>query len=237
MYNIPEYSKERIMKARWSCFVNSTDKILFFNIPKNASTSISRALRLSGFKEVSKLSKYSRLNANYYNLIKTHTEVKNYFKITVVRNPYTRLVSSFCQMFMSNVIKRTPHLDECFRNKKTGEEKFIAFMDMIKETFFDEHVMPQTYYLKNADDNYIPINFFIIFERLKMDYAFLSKKFNFYKNLQHSVKNNFPTLEKIAKRIIIEDQSVRQIVDERYEEDISFYRKVCLSRNIKWRVK
>ena len=65
--------------------INDKYKIIFIHIPKNAGISIEEAL----FDK--KIGHKSILQFESHNLKKYH----EYFKFTVVRNPYDRLVSAF----------------------------------------------------------------------------------------------------------------------------------------------
>ena len=112
-----------------TCFVNEGKKICLINIPKNASSSLKTTLDL----------KTVQYNEKY----------KDYKKILVLRNPMSRVISSYNEVL--KLRKETKHITvttKFYQNRKNIEKSFGLFLDYIKNNFYDIHTVPQYLFLK-----------------------------------------------------------------------------------------
>jgi hypothetical protein len=144
--------------------INRSYKILFVHIPKCAGTSIEKILDMSTTNEyfshmriknsrihipVEKFNEEEYLNCvnkppqhmTYNEMCKAIDGVDQFFKFSIVRNPYTRLVSEYEYV-------------KTFKNETTTFEKFIQCLDYEKSKrieLFHGHLETQTCYLENFD--------------------------------------------------------------------------------------
>ena len=127
---------------------------------------------------------------------------KNYFKFSIVRNPWTRIISAYLDKF---VIK--PHIRKSFflpRNikevieasyKSKGLEpdykksisfrQFVEYVSTTDDKYLDGHWKPQHLYLGDTE-----FDFIARFESLTKDFEYIKKKLNISKiSLPHTNKS------------------------------------------------
>jgi hypothetical protein len=138
-------------------FYNNEVNILFIHIPKTGGTSVEKYFEGKYKIELSKESLYTTNPKDFFNeisyqhqTIKTIRNNKNIFRIdysdveiyTIVRNPYTRLMSD---LFFKNLIK------ESFSSEHVNDviKKYISDADNTKH---DNHRIPQYMFLLNEND-------------------------------------------------------------------------------------
>lgn len=182
-------------------------KCIFIHIPKCAGISICKSLlgNLGG----------GHLTIRDYQAAFTPHEFVNFFKFTIVRNPWDRLVSAY------NFLKRGG-LNE--RDRLWAEENLARFTDFNefvknwvnrKNVFTYYHFRPQTYYVSIRNK---PILDYIGYmDRIKQDYEFIAKKINVTAPLQHINKSDHLDYKKIYNSSSIE------IVRKTYEDDIQIF--------------
>ena len=153
-------------------FVSKSNKIIYLRPGRTAGTDITNSIRGSGnndFEEVSRPYFFQNGTNEWLENI-TDDEVRDYFKFTFVRNPFTRLISawngfvrkgSVSRDFKSFVVDRGPgHL--LYEN---GE-------------FSNDHWFPQCNYAQFPDGEMI-VDFVGKFEQLKSDTEKLTKMIKF----------------------------------------------------------
>lgn len=165
-----------------TCFINESKKICLINIPKNASSSLRSALSL---------------NVTYYD----HNKYKDYKKIIVLRNPMSRIISSYNEVL--KLRKETKHITittKFYQNRRNIEKSFDLFLDHIKNNFYDIHTVPQYLFLKqkglaieDIDDVLLLDNLNHGIERIKIKYNFNVKKISVCNHGNKVIKS---TLEK-----------------------------------------
>lgn len=151
-------------------------RCIFVHVPKAAGISIATALfgHLAG----------GHASATYYREV-FGTAFWKYFKFTVVRNPYTRLVSAY------EFLKRGGHpafpADRTFRDEVLSQhEDFSAFVlrwvEPRKQWPFP-HFRPQCDYLMVG--NRVAMDFVGRFERLEKDFRTICHRLDIDSRLQH----------------------------------------------------
>ena len=191
--------------------INDKYKIIFIHIPKNAGISIEEAL----FDK--KIGHKSILQFESHNLKKYH----EYFKFTVVRNPYDRLVSAFHFLKKGG---RNP-VDKAWSDNNLKDIKdFKDFVYQLKDKKFakkilnQQHFRPQYKYLVNSKRK-IDIDFIMKFENLSNDFEQLVKKINLQdKKLEHKNKSN----RKLWEEYYTED-NMKEIVYSLYIKDFELF--------------
>lgn len=138
---IPIYIREKarqIIRGEGFYYKSGMDskEVIFIHIPKAAGTSISKALFGERTGHNTALA-YKAANAKKYN---------QYFKFSVVRNPWARLLSSY------NYLKSSPHEEdrEWARDnidKYEGFEEFVIKWVTPENIMRWKHFIPQSYFL------------------------------------------------------------------------------------------
>ena len=158
--------------------IDKENKIIFIHIPKCAGTSIAKSLNiysennfpanmdiLYGIQDNIVL---QSLCLEYYNDYIEKSKIKECKIITVVRNPYDRILSDF--MWHNRGFNNI--LDFCKFIKKTLLEKSKYELMAYDPNLYTNHILPQFEYINNTEYNDIII---MRFENLKNDFY---KQFN-----------------------------------------------------------
>lgn len=117
-------------------------------------------------------------------------EYKNYFKFIVVRNPWNRLVSYYCNKNINGIDLGNSPLNCSFN-------EFVNHIVKYEDKYMEHHIQPQTYGLDNIDFDYvvkmenlekdmkivcsileIPINIFSFHNKTKINNNVKNKVFN-----------------------------------------------------------
>ena len=164
--------------------LQNKSKMIFIHIPKAAGISVHKSL--FGFDSVGHVS----LTA-YQKYLKPSV-IKQFKIVSFVRNPYTRLLSSY--FYLKNG-GRGNKLDlkyqSLFSTFKSFEEFILLFLDE-QNIYKFEHLVPQVYWLmdKNKELN---IDFIGRFENLENDYNTISKWLKNTTSLMHLNKTKQKT--------------------------------------------
>ena len=155
--------------------ISHKHKTIFVHIPKTAGTSIEKILGIGGInKKVLRTHEKILINKIQYapqhftaTILKNNIWCKDhwndYFKFSIVRNPYTRVLSEY---FWTKG-KTKQHL--AFDHKS-----FDNFLSRFYSSLNRDHKLSQTTYLYEGQK--LLVNKVFHFERLKATYRFLRKK-------------------------------------------------------------
>lgn len=154
-----------------------SSRLHYIRIPRAASTALSYALlsakypRLSDHLSASQINFLSDANLER-NIISVHAD-DLYF--TVVRNPFTRLVSVYRQFFehCENEFMYADYLFGIFRKEMSFAE-FVATLRDIPNRWKDQHFRPQSDLLKAYRLRDVPVSVFKLEEPLPLQH-FLSQ--------------------------------------------------------------
>lgn len=136
-------------------------RLWYIRIPRVASTALSRAILLEefpGLKSVSASAEHINLLTDAY----LQRTVMGYLKttrvLTVVRNPYARIVSVYREFFEGNkeFFIYEDYLFGILR-KNMSFEKFVETLQLIPDHLKDQHLRPQHAFLKYYERHNIPI--------------------------------------------------------------------------------
>jgi hypothetical protein len=201
------------------CFL--FDSYCFINITKNASTSMRTTLNMrSRFKYKS-------------------NELKNRIKIIVLRNPYSRIISSYLEVLRlreDGRYRKTLNMN-FYKNRHMIEESFDVFLDEIKDNFYDTHCAPQIYFLREKNISIKEINYILFFETLEQDYQEMAEKEGFSMNLLNPFGYVYSSNKDAKKRLrefIENNEKIRKKIYELYKEDFDLYdeaKKIVEKRN------
>ncbi|MEO1394467.1 MAG: sulfotransferase family 2 domain-containing protein [Cyanobacteria bacterium J06634_5] len=149
-------------------------KAIFIHVPKTAGTSI---YDLIG---------YTYIGHVPYDWYKSRNSVKydTYFKFSVVRNPWDRLVSTYVYLKKGGNNAMDNHW------AKKNLSMFSSFDDFVKKWVTEEnvqswmHFIPQHQYIFDNNDN-IQVDYIAKFENLSDDFEVISDRLNLQRSLPH----------------------------------------------------
>lgn len=189
--------------------INHKYKFLFIHIPKTSGRSIEVCLN----KRCGRDDNDKRFNGplrllrdphktldNYYKIY-SEQELKNYFKFTLVRNPFDRIVSEY---FYSKQRRLT----------KTQDFKTFVINGEIDTHSYAYHNIPQIDFFVNIKR----IDYIGKFENLQQDFSTVCDKIGIpQQQLPHKNKSNHKHYTEYY------DDETREFVAERYAKDIEYF--------------
>lgn len=145
--------------------INHEKKLIFIHIPKNAGTSIIKAMGVENFYMDKTIEQYKEHYQDYWN---------DYIKFTSIRDPIDRFISAykFARMDQSGWFSATGeeglekhhHYDLC--NSMNINEYTSYIYKNPKE--FDRWIIPQTFIISNENKE-IEIDYYVRYENLLED--------------------------------------------------------------------
>jgi hypothetical protein len=164
-------------------------KCIFIHIPKTGGTSIEQFIKdhdrnillLLGVKNNRSL---QHLLASEVKLIAPYL-YKKYYKFSIVRNPYDRLLSEYYW---------NPTINLAYKSGKSKKEFLNSITDIIKnnkyyDNIYNDHFIPQYYFLYN-NNNKLLVNQIFKYEDLDWVSKYLKKKLNINRDFPYLNKNN-----------------------------------------------
>ena len=191
-----------------TCFVDDINKLCFINIPKNASTTIRTTLHL-------KNSEYTE-------------EYKDYHKIIVIRNPMTRIISSYNEViklrrdgpYKQTVKTKFYHY---YKVRHDVEKSFDLFLDYIKNNMYNEHVFHQHSFIESKGLTINDFEHIILFENLEKELKNIIQLYNINSNkINHLQSGHNRNKKKIRSFIRKYANKIRSI----YSDDFELYKKI-----------
>ena len=183
--------------------------LLFIHIPKTGGTSIERKFGLDTFTHNSDIC-YSWTEEDINGIIfspqhytppmvaeRYNNEYNNCKKFTIVRNPYTKIISEYF-----------------YRETVYDLSKLESFIDKIPLKWTD-HTIPQKRYFENINYDYV-----LRFENLNEEFSEMANDFNFSGDLFHL--NSSRTGKKSSDYIKELNKNCIQKINEIYHEDFEF---------------
>lgn len=183
--------------------------LLFIHIPKTGGSSIERKFGLDNFQHNSDIC-YSWTEEKIGDIVfapqhytppmvaeRYNNEYNNCKKFTIVRNPYTKIISEY---FYRETVYDLSNLE--------------SFIDRIPLKWSD-HTIPQKHYFENIDYDYV-----LRFENLNEEFSEMANDFSFSGDLPHhnpsrTGKNSSDYIKDLNKNCI-------QKINEIYHEDFEF---------------
>ena len=174
------------MTNEYSLNINDDYKVIFYHIPKTAGTSIKSALNMdSGFVPY-----FLSKGAKNYNI-----KLKDYKKFSVVRNPYSRLISLYNYRKLRNYDNWAMGKDYDFntwlKNPKLKGFRTIDDFYLFTDNFFkmmkDENTRKK--YFNQTINDYIPYHLWLSNENNNLKMDFVLKQENLNNDFNHVFEN------------------------------------------------
>ncbi len=191
--------------------ISKEKKTVFVHIPRTAGTSIEMLLEDSS--SICKREQWGSFNAplNHLTLAQlvegnfiSEMEMDLYFKFTIVRNPWDRIVSEcFC-----------PYIRNLFKDCKTITEK-IELACSFAESGYGGHFLKQT---KFIDSSNVSLDFIGRYENLSQDMNFLLNKIDqpqmTFEEKKDSIRSRYQEYY---------DPHTRKLVEKTYADEIELF--------------
>lgn len=181
-------------------YINSKDKWAFVHIPKTGGTSISHVLKTQ--ENTTNPAGHDSLRILEYNL-------SEYFKFSLVRNPFTRIASAYF-----HEIRKTEHMS------------FEHFLQNANE--YDLWFLNQSYYTHECGSSDKEMSYVGRYENYNEDVSYLFNKLDIDENIPHMNRNpmydKHPNLnqQKFYKHLYSEEW-MKDWVRERYYNDFKIF--------------
>ena len=201
-------------KLKDFCWVSDKNKLVFFVIPKNASTSIRNTTL---FKNCS--------NRTTFEDVEYKIKNENYSTFAVLREPVERFISAYHEVVRGH---REDNPYDTARDKqfiKFDEEpkRFNLFLKEIESSgFFDSHLKPQMHFLTDANNEQIEIKNYLFFNNIVEDFYTFSSSIGSPIILPD--RNSY--LKKGKKNLldyVLNDKKSLDFINKFYKDDIIFY--------------
>ncbi len=180
-------------------------KTIFIHIPKCAGVSVNHTLfgNLAG----------GHTTLNEYLGIFEAESITNYFKFTIVRNPWDRLVSAYFFLKKGGFEKADKEWFESEISQYESFEQFVTEWVNKENILRYNHFHPQTNYIFDKYKK-VPIDFVGFFENLDNDFEYIAEKIGVSERLPRKNAGEHKRYQDYYNEKTIE------IVAKVYEEDI-----------------
>lgn len=192
--------------------ISHKHKFIFVHINKTAGTSIEKIL-----KKISRnwIGKHHSIK-KYYKLADKNHGFENYFKFTIIRNPWDRFLSLYKFRVFKNhtsLGNNTVSFKEWAKNIYDKNPKHYDIPNELQLLMLSE----QLDWITDADGN-IPLDFFVKFENLQQDFNTVCDKIGIpQQQLPHKNKTKHKHYTEYY------DEETKQIVAEKYAKDIEYF--------------
>lgn len=216
-------------------FISFDNKIIYFSVPKVASQSILVSLRNYCGGE-----NYIHSKASWQELVEKYPEIGNFFKFTVVRHPYRRLVSCYIDKILNVTLDKNRMLEESSMEKIPSS--FVDFVDFVvscPDKKANSHWASQTSLLSSSGGAFL-VDAIVHLENLESELAHLFNRIGLTAPTIHKTKNTkLQHIERISDTFEISenlyDQSyfwspeVDEKIRQRFQSDYLKFGYVPLS--------
>lgn len=200
-----QYLRTTVTENGYSYKPFDDKKAIFVHIPKCAGVSVNQTLfgNLAGG--------HTTLE-EYLNVFEPHC-INSYFKFTIVRNPWDRIVSAYFFLKKGGFGEE----DRNWFNEELGS--FSSFDDFVKRWLNKEniwkwhHFRPQYHYMLDKREK-VPLDFVGFLENLDDDFSYITKKIGIRADLPRSNKSEHRNYQDYY------NDETKEIVGEVYSKDI-----------------
>lgn len=187
-------------------------KCIFIHIPKTAGTSIEQFLKDDGKNHIDYLGVRNNRSMHHYTATDLKRELpvlfNTYYKFSIVRNPYDRLLSAYYW---------TPIPDVGYKSGKTKVEFLNYVSRVVKnnkyyDNIYNDHFMPQYMFIYN---NKLLVDNIFKYEDLEWVVSFLKKKLD--------IKKEFPLLNKSKIKKDFWNDNQKERIYKLYHQDFFLF--------------
>jgi chondroitin 4-sulfotransferase 11 len=187
----------KVNRVRGVPLPHLTRRVLFIHVPKAGGTSTQQALALRG-----------RGHMRIMDVERRH----RYFSFSVVRNPYSRLVSAFQYLTCRETLPVWDHEESDYVYRYRGDfKRFVREVVALLDIYRSIHLLPQTFFLCDGDS--VVVDRLIALEDLDRDLAPISRRVGGARRLSRSNASQRDDIETYY------DAETRAIVARVYEKD------------------
>jgi len=180
--------------------LNRAQKWAYIHIPKTGGTSLTNILnKIDGTETIA-----------VHDSIRALNDVSKFFIFTIVRNPYTRMVSAYLHRLRKNEFKYD----------------FQTFLKTYNENHLD--ILPQSYYINAGRTEDKQVSYIARYENYEDEIKKLLNKLNHNSKIPHLNKNpiydKHPTLkQEMYYNAFYTEDWMKNIIKERYENDFKIF--------------
>tara|TARA_B100000609_G_C17203255_1_gene429404 strand:- start:841 stop:1473 length:633 start_codon:yes stop_codon:yes gene_type:complete len=205
--------KLKISRNQVSLKPITDSKTIFVRIPKAAGKSLSNTFFgcLVG----------SHIKLRDYQIIYNEEEFNNFYKFTIVRNPWDRVVSAYYFLKEGGASGSDLKFSKRFLSNIDSFEDFVINHLSKKHIFGYIHFQPQYQFLSIG--NSIQMNHIGYFEKLQEEFNFLKEKLGRF-DINNLEKNNVTKSRNFKSYKKYYTKKSRKVVSELYKKDIETFK-------------
>ena len=188
-------------------------KCIFIHIPKTGGTSVEQFIKDNDRNTLLFIG--VRNNRSLQHLMARELKLtipyiyKKYYKFSIVRNPYDRLLSEYYW---------NPTVNLAYKSGKSKKDFLISISNIVKNknyfsNIYNDHFIPQYDYLHH--NNKLLVNQLFKYEDLEWVSSYLKKKLN--------IKRDFPYLNKTTIKKEEWNDEEKEIIYNLYKNDFIFF--------------
>lgn len=214
-------SKARATLVNSRTFISSKHKYIYFRIPKAANSFILGNMYLCETGKTPSLEetdahKKTGSTIHLLNGLELDNAIRNYFKFTLVRDPYSRFVSAYLDKI---VRKKAPsvHVYAALEKDKTKDislSEFAWFLEQDGALYLDGHWTPQTDLVPIPNDQ---LDFIGQFENLGQDCQEILKRIYGAGVVKNLANSHATGADKKTENLL--DNAMRDRIFRLYERD------------------
>lgn len=201
--------------------IDIENKILFVHVPKTAGTSVNNAIFVNNPLEPKRKSFWTNHNTlEEYRLKHPKLSLEKFFKFTIVRNPWDRLVSDYFHYKEQPLVRR----GNVISARDVAVQRYMprSFEEFVENNYYPiskfkpGRLRPQLDYL--TLNGVVDMNFIARFENLEQDFKYIVEMVE-----KHGAK--LPKIRASRHRHYTEyyNEKTKALVAETYKEDISYF--------------
>jgi hypothetical protein len=175
------YQQMRFEQIEYNCRDFDRTQSIFVHIPKAAGISVCSALY--GSKAAGHATIWE------YETIFPRKEFKNYFKFTIVRNPWDRVHSAYKFLKKGGINAKDAAFAETTLSRYADFDDFVLnFLPEGHKTY--THFLPQCDFLRSYSGRELAVDFIGKMESLDRDFEYIKSKVNPVATLEHLNKSD-----------------------------------------------
>ena len=200
-----------IVRSKWDeglLFTNPTETLCFFPVSKNANSTLRNMF-------------YTNKMCSYKNI-----DVSGMVKFTCVRDPLTRIVSSYLEINKlrkdsdPEYTKRLP-----FYKMTNQNRRFRQFICDINDNAYDTHILPQVYQMHDPSI----MDYIILYDIFLKDVRSFTRKFKMDRRINYNIWINGAenkSLQRHLVNLVQSDKELQTKIIDMYSEDYQLYMEV-----------